>query len=474
MKKNIKTTLIALFALLPLGMQAQSSVVTKDLYEGTQILNSDFENFHKVTDNKNEYIEPDYWHSFATASGSYAGSATQDLSVSEVVRNNSRGTKSVSIKATSIYGITANATVTTGRMNAGSLFATNKNNHAFIVVSDETDKDGFPYYSSLTERPASISVWLKFTPKSGTPKASFSAVITNGNRYQEPEDKDYSDIVVGKAKNAEIEGTSDWQHLVLPFDYKGFTEKEPKAIMVTLSTNANPGQGTAGDELLIDDLELIYTHEIKIPASGYATFTNTVMKNHKVVMPKGLKGYALAVNADGEPYITDTYEAGDVLPYNATLLLEGKAEKYPFSTTLYDEAKAVPATVDEGLVPASELNNPLDGYKYFYLAGEGTTLAFRKADTGLKIQDDKALLRVKAAKAAESYQHILFTPEPKGDINDDGQRSIADITALVNRLLGKQEQSNKLFIPSADVNGDSSTTIADVTALVNILLGKGN
>ena len=473
MKKNIITTLIALFALLPLGMQAQS-VVTKELYEGTQILNSDFEDFHVVKDNKNGYIEPNYWHSFATASGSYAGSATQDLSVSEVVRNNSRGTKSVSIKATSIFGITANATVTTGRMNAGSMFATNKNNHAFIVVSDETDKDGFPYYSSLTERPASISVWLKFTPKSGTPKASFSAVITNGNRYQEPEDKDYSDIVVGKAKNAEIEGTSDWQHLVLPFDYKGFTEKEPKAIMVTLSTNANPGQGTAGDELLIDDLELIYTHEIEIPASGYATFTNTVMKNHKVVMPEGLKGYALAVNADGEPYITDTIEAGDVLPYNATLLLEGKADNYTFSTTLYDDAKAVPATVDEGLVPASELNNPLDGYKYFYLTCEGTTLAFRKADTGLKIQDDKALLRVKADKAAESYQHILITPELTGDINDDGQQSIADITALVNRLLGKQEQSSKLFIPSADVNGDSSTTIADVTELVNILLGKGN
>jgi len=243
--------------------------------------------------------------------------------------------------------------------------------------------------------------------------------------------------------------------------------------MLTLSTNADAGQGSGGDVLLIDDLELIYTHEIKIPASGYATFTNTVMKNHKVVMPKGLKGYALAVNAGGEPYITDTLEADDVLPYKATLLLEGKAGNYTFSTTLYDDAKNVTATVDEGLVPASELNSPLDGYKYFYLTGEGTTLAFRKADTGLKIQDDKALLRVKADKAAESYQHILFTPELTGDINNDGQQSIADITALVNRLLGKQEQSSKLFIPSADVNGDSSTTIADVTALVNILLGKG-
>ena len=244
--------------------------------------------------------------------------------------------------------------------------------------------------------------------------------------------------------------------------------------MVTITTNATPGKGSANDSVLIDDLELIYTHEVEIPASGYATFTNTVMKNHKVVMPEGLKGYALAVNAGGEPYITSTFEAGDVLPYNATLLLEGKAGKYTFSTTLYDDPKAVPVAGDEGLVPASELNDPLDGYKYFYLTGEGTTLAFRKADTGLKIQDDKALLRVKAAKAAESYQHILFTPELTGDINDDGQQSIADITALVNRLLGKQEQSSKLFIPSADVNGDSSTTIADVTALVNILLGKGN
>ena len=477
MKKNIKTTLITLFALLPLGMQAQS-VVTKELYEGTQILNSDFEDFHKVTGNSKDYIEPNYWHSFATAQGTLVQYTGQDLESVADCRPNSKGDSCVAIRAASLkvflFTVVANATLTTGRMNAGNVSATSTDNHAFTEVSNVTDEDGFPFYSSLTARPDSISVWLKFTPKSGTPKASISAVVTNGQRYQEPVDKDYADVIVAKASNTEIEATNGWKRFVLPFDTDGCRGSDPQAIMVTLSTNANPGQGTAGDELLIDDLELIYTPEIEIPASGYATFTNTVMKNHKVVMPEGLKGYALAVNACGEPYITDTLQAGDVLPYNATLLLEGKADNYTFSTTLYDDAKNVPATVDEGLVPASELNNPLDGYKYFYLAGEGTTLAFRKADTGLKIQDDKALLRVKADKAAESYQHILFTPELTGDINDDGQRSIADVTALVNRLLGKQEQSSKLFIPSADVNGDSSTTIADVTALVNILLGKGN
>ena len=240
--------------------------------------------------------------------------------------------------------------------------------------------------------------------------------------------------------------------------------------MVTFSTNADAGQGSGGDVLLIDDLELIYTQQVTIPESGYTTFTNIAQKNHKVVMPEGLKGYALAVNAGGEPYITNTFEAGDVLPYNATLLLEGKADNYTFSTTLYDDAKAVPVAEDEGLVPASELNNPLDGYKYFYLTGEGTTLAFRKAATGLKIQDDKALLRVKTAKAADSYSYVLKTPTQEGDVNDDSDVTIADIAELVNRLLGQKPV--KFIVPSADVNRDDATTIADVTKLVNVLLNK--
>ena len=467
MKKNIKTTLIALLALLPLGMQAQS-VVTKNQYEGTQILNSDFETFHTI----NNKIEPDYWHSFATAQGSFASLTNQDLEQIDDTRTGSQGKSSVAIRSTSVLGFVANATLTTGRMNAGAMVASNTQNHAFMEVSESTDGAGFPYYTKLTERPTAISVWLKFTPKNGTPQASLSAVITNGSRYQEPNDKDYTDVIVGEAKNTAIDASNDWQHLVIPFNYDGFSGGNQQAIMVTLSTNATPGAGTKGDELLIDDLELIYTHEIEIPASGYATFTNTVMKNHKVVMPEGLKGYALAVNAGGEPYITDTLEAGDVLPYNATLLLEGKAANYTFSTTLYDEAKAVPATVDEGLVPASELNNPLDRYKYFYLTGEGTTLAFRKADTGLKIQDDKALLRVKTDKAADSYSYVLKTPTQEGDVNDDSNVTIADIAELVNRLLGQKPV--KFIVPSADVNGDDATTIADVTKLVNILLGKGN
>ena len=245
--------------------------------------------------------------------------------------------------------------------------------------------------------------------------------------------------------------------------------------MVTMSTNANPGKGTAGDELLIDDLELVYKRQVTIPESGYLMMTNLLMKNYKIVIPKGITAYTLEANSEGKPKVKEVYKVGQALPYEAAILLEGKPGEYPFSTTIY-EAEDIVAEGDLCIVKSTELNTPTEEYKFFRLTTQDGQLGFYPATYGLKIQESEALLRVKAAKAAESYQHILFTPDPEltGDINDDGQRSIADITALVNRLLGKQEQSSKLFIPSADVNGDNSTTISDVTELVNILLGKGN
>ncbi len=59
---------------------------------------------------------------------------------------------------------------------------------------------------------------------------------------------------------------------------------------------------------------------------------------------------------------------------------------------------------------------------------------------------------------------------PAGDINSDGRITIADVTALVNILLGKPDKGYNLL--AADLTGDGKTTIADVTRLVNIILGK--
>ena len=58
-------------------------------------------------------------------------------------------------------------------------------------------------------------------------------------------------------------------------------------------------------------------------------------------------------------------------------------------------------------------------------------------------------------------------------MNKDGSVTIADVTALVNIILGKVPMSATDYdIEAADVNNDGQKTIADVTTLVNIILDK--
>jgi hypothetical protein len=51
------------------------------------------------------------------------------------------------------------------------------------------------------------------------------------------------------------------------------------------------------------------------------------------------------------------------------------------------------------------------------------------------------------------------------DINFDGKVSIADVSQLIDMLLGNSEQ-----MLAADISGDGNISITDVTELVNLLL----
>lgn len=91
--------------------------------------------------------------------------------------------------------------------------------------------------------------------------------------------------------------------------------------------------------------------------------------------------------------------------------------------------------------------------------------------------DDKRFRYYKSAsytnqQAIQLYKRIPIT-FILGDINFDDAVTIADVTALVNIILGKDDDEPHLYNhEAADVNEDGTITIADVTALVNIILGK--
>ena len=54
-------------------------------------------------------------------------------------------------------------------------------------------------------------------------------------------------------------------------------------------------------------------------------------------------------------------------------------------------------------------------------------------------------------------------------MNGDGTVSVADVTLLVNIIIGNEDETS---IQNADINGDGTISIADVTALTDIILNE--
>lgn len=234
-----------------------------------QLPNSGFEDFHKASAGSAESDEPNNWHSFMSCTGSYASivNTVPHTFISDDVRPESDGNKSVLIKSGLVLGsIVANGTLTTGQLMAGAISATDTGNNAFIdLTNEEKDANGDPFYARLYSQPDSISMWVKFKQGGDVPDhpyATMTAVITDGSYYQEPADKDYSSIIVARAANNTIKNTGEWQRITVPFDYDSYSGDNPQTILVTLSTNADPGKGTGNDELYVDDIELVYNSQL--------------------------------------------------------------------------------------------------------------------------------------------------------------------------------------------------------------------
>ena len=285
---NVPIELIAekrdssLYAVINIDMKAMMNQMITVTFGngGYQIPNSGFETFQKYTVKMGglfsakdvDVYEATSWHSFATSTGNLAATANQVANhpftyQSSVTRPGSNGEKSLLITSASAMGITANGTITTGRMNAGSMTAADPANHAFLdITNKDEDGHGDPFYTTINGRPDSLVVWVKFRQglvQKDYPYATVSAAVTNGSYYQDPQEKDKTyNNVLATAKNAKIESNDfAWQRISVPFEYINDTVKE-KAILVTISTNAEPGKGTVNDSIYVDDAQLIYNASV--------------------------------------------------------------------------------------------------------------------------------------------------------------------------------------------------------------------
>lgn len=303
-----------------------------------QLPNAGFETYHTATvtspDDPNEKStsdEPNYWHSFMSASGNpglvYMAGYNPVTFKCDDVRPGSTGKQSLMLKSIDMYIAIANGTITTGRMNTGDFTASNTDaNYAWSDMSN-TDKDahGDPFYATLYSMPDAMKVWLKF--KQGTanaehPYATATAIINDGTEFHEPApSKTVYTNVVGEARNAKIAETGDeWKEFTIPFTYDAFAQygAKVKSVLVTLSTNADAGKGSDGDLLYVDDLSFVYNAGLKaitLTAENGEVFNvdgvNAETKEYTATVPFDVTANNLKAVSDGKgAYVSTTIADG--------------------------------------------------------------------------------------------------------------------------------------------------------------------
>lgn len=378
-----------------------------------QMPNSDFETW---SDKNNA---PRYWHGFESPKGGYAGSAKSNTKLvsSKWIRPGSAGSKSALLTCSKILGIIANGTMTNGVLNAGSMSAADASNHSETDLSSTSkDANGDPFSTPIYAKPDAVRFWMRFVQADPSatadyPYAAFNAVVTDGTYYQDPENKTYHNKVAVAAPNLENMRAGDWRQVTCDFDYATYAadSAQAKAILMTFSTNATPGKGSAvtssfklvkADSVYIDDLELVYNAGIKsISFKGQALDLTTIQTT----------GIELAAD--------EAVTAADF-----EVVKEGEDAKV---------TKLVEATAD------------------------GYVAVITAVSADLKTQ---VAYEINIKKPA--------APVLKGDINGDGVLDVADASALIDMVL-----NSGTCTEVADVNGDGALDVADVTELITLILG---
>ena len=299
--------------------------------------------------------EPQGWHSFGTATGDYASFVTGNtgqFQQSSDTRPGSTGSHSALLQSKTVLGVSANGNCTNGRINAGSMSATDASgNYSF-------SEPGSSYTTPFVGQPDSLVFWAKYLPGGGSiedasNQASAHAVLTTNARYQDPESSDYSTVKIGEA-TARFSATTElgWRRVSVPFSYTSVDPKQMAYMLITFSTNKTPGGGNSTkkspDNLYIDDAEMVYNYGLKSLTldgqavsftQGVATLSQTYSDSeYSAVVTTDGRAAKSFIGYDAETYsmyvyvVADNYsQSGDYTVYRVQMTVP----EVPVTDTYY-------------------------------------------------------------------------------------------------------------------------------------------
>ena len=351
---------------------------------------------------------PKHWHGFESVTGSLSGTAksTTKLVSSNNVRPGSKGLTSAVVTSTKVVFVIANGTMTNGRLAAGSMTATNSANHSETNLSStDVDANGDPFATPMYAKPDSVKFWMRFTQAKAQASYPYAAF------------------------NAVITDGTYYQDP----ENKTYTNK----VAVAAPNNADM---TVGDWRLVA-CPFDYASHAANGAEAKAILL-TVSTN----ATPGKGSYS---NGVADSVYVDDLE----LVYLADI------KSVSFKGATLDLANTDIDIADDDVISASDFLVEKIGED-----AKVTTLVEANA------KGYQAVISVVSGDLNTQKTLVFNFNKPvwaDGDVNHDGVVDLADVTLLINKVLGAD--ATQLYNP--DVNADGNVDVADVTTLVSLIIG---
>lgn len=223
------------------------------------------------------------------------------------------------------------------------------------------------------------------------------------------------------------------------------------------------GTSSAIGHLISPNLQLGSTVTVVFKAKNWISSSGS-SDNSSMIISCGNASQTVALSDSPEQY---TVVLNGCTDSNVKLAMNAvKKRSYIYSVDIYDGDLTAKAprrqVVEEGDSTWRTVSGIAD-----------TCYTVKALDGGIYEYMVKAIYTDGTESVWSNIQHVTLTggiAVLTGDVNDDGEVNIGDVTAIIDYLLGNA--SDTFNIEAADVNGDGEVNIGDVTAIIDMLLGK--
>lgn len=422
----MKKTIVCLVSLL-----TTSSLAAQGNY---QIPNSDFE---QEWVKSGEKTEPGHgWYSFVSAGGTFAAAAPN--TTTQVEGYNSA--KAVSINSQRILFAKANGNLTTGKINMGSWTPTDKANYNYTSRSTE---DGNCPFVGL---PDTVRCYAKFTRGGEGYNAAGTFIVHGDVDFKDPHESSENIATYEVARAVlYIAPSTDWQPVTASFTYSKTAEQiesaaelQTRYMLASFTTNPTPG-GSADDELIIDDVVLVYNSRLaSLAYNGTA-----------------IEGF----DKDNQYYTVTGEYTDDCL----TAVSDGAGASVKVS---YNAENRIATITVKGNDIAS---NPENQHEYYVMFAPKTTAYASKLIMGLAgtmlppATENVGISEISGGKADFLLSNFAFQGMVMGDIllTDVDCQEEADGSITLHK-----EQTIRVF-------GDAGNTLGDLPVVLNGTLKDG-